>query len=90
MATKPGESQYEKWLATKHRIVCWNDPMLLTACKKDGETIEWRSKGVTTGFFTLKVRDRYRGADRSYEIYTIGLFGRFIDYSVIKEEGSGV
>ncbi|WP_188892360.1 hypothetical protein [Paenibacillus radicis (ex Gao et al. 2016)] len=90
IATKPGDSQYEKWLAAKHGIVCWNDPMLLTVCKKDGEPIEWRSKGVTTGVFTLKVRDRYTTDDRTYEIHTIGLFGSFIDFSVIKGDGSGV
>ncbi|MFF2092481.1 hypothetical protein [Paenibacillus sp. NPDC058174] len=80
MATKPGESQYEKWRASKHGIICWYDPMLLTTCKKDGEPIEWRSKATTWGLFTVKVRDRYASADRSYVIHAIGLFGRFIDF----------
>lgn len=80
LITCPNEEDYRHWLLKEHHISCEYSGLGIT-CMKGNEMIDWESKHVKHYGIYLKSEDNYRSSHEVYKIKTLGILGRFIDFS---------
>jgi|GEM_PF-4264710 len=74
--TCPSDNAYFVWLEDEYQIKCVD-----FNCKKEGEIIDWQSRGIhSTGIYN-HVEDNYRGpSGERIVIRVLGILGHYFEY----------